>query len=153
MYKERRAGVVLCCVAAMVMNAAWAADPAPAGASAATADSSAELRRLKTQLDEQRKQIEQLLATVEAQGKLLEKIGATVAAAEHNTPRNPSLLASATPMVAPPSATPSPAASPARQGREATNPNKNSAVADSPTGLHSCTNAGTPRHHRLHHSA
>src|ERR1035441_3061838 len=30
------------------------------------ADSSAELRRLKTQLDEQRKQIEQLLATVEA---------------------------------------------------------------------------------------
>jgi hypothetical protein len=91
----------------MMMNVAWAADPAPA--SAANADSPAELRRLKTQLDEQRKQIEQLLATVEAQGKLLDKIGATTAAAEHNTPRNPSLMASTTPMLAPPSATPAPA--------------------------------------------
>ena len=109
MYRARRTGVVLSCVAAVMMNAAWAADPAPAAASAATADSAAELRRLKTQLDEQRKQIEQLLATVEAQGRLLEKIGATVAAAEHNTPRNPSLLASTTPMLPPPSPTPAPA--------------------------------------------
>jgi hypothetical protein len=92
----------------MMMNLAWAADPAPAPASAPNADSSAELRRLKTQLDEQRKQIEQLLATVEAQGKLLERIDAT-AATEHNTPRNPSLLASTTPMLAPPSATAAPA--------------------------------------------
>ena len=112
MYRARRAGVVLSCVAAMIMNVAWAADPAPAPASAATADSSAELRRLKTQLDEQRKQIEQLLATVEAQGKLLEKIGATIAATEHNTPRNPSLLASTAPMLAPPAPTPAPAAPP-----------------------------------------
>jgi hypothetical protein len=95
----------------MIMNLAWAADPAPAPASATTADSSAELRRLKTQLDEQRKQIEQLLATVEAQGKLLEKIGATADATEHNTPRNPALIASTTPMVAPPA--PAAAASPA----------------------------------------
>src|ERR1035441_5061306 len=113
MYRVRRAGVVLCCIAAIMMNVAWAADPAPAAASAATADSSAELRRLKTQLDEQRKQIEQLLATVEAQGKLLEKIGATVAAAEHNTAGNPRLLASTTPMLAPPSPTPAPTTSPA----------------------------------------
>jgi hypothetical protein len=113
MYRARRAGVVLSCIAAMMMNVAWAADPAPAPASAAGADSSAELRRLKTQLDEQRKQIEQLLATVEAQGKLLDRIGATVAASEHNTPRNPSLMASATPMLAPPSPTPAPATSPA----------------------------------------
>src|ERR1035438_9956385 len=119
MYRARRAGVVLSCVAAMVMNAAWAADPVPAPASAATADSSAELRRLKTQLDEQRKQIEQLLATVEAQGKLLEKIGATVAATEHNTPRNPGLLASTTPMFAPPAPTPAPAASPAYPPQQA----------------------------------
>src|ERR1017187_5023004 len=111
MYRARRAGVVLSCVAAMMMNVAWAGDPAPAPAPGA--DSSAELRRLKSQLDEQRKQIEQLLATVEAQGKLLEKIGATIAATEHNTPRNPGLLASTTPMFAPPAPTPAPAASPA----------------------------------------
>jgi hypothetical protein len=94
-----------------MMNAAWAADPAPVPAGAASADSSAELRRLKTQLDEQRKQIEQLLATVEAQGKLLEKIGAAADAAQHNTPRNPGLMASTAPMLAP--ASPAPATSPA----------------------------------------
>src|ERR1035441_3175949 len=116
MYRVRRAGVVLCCIAAIMLNVAWAADPAPAAARAVTADSSAELRRLKTQLEEQRKQIEQLLATVEAQGKLLEKIGATVAAAEHNTPRNPSLLASTTPMLAPPAPTPAPAFPPPQEG-------------------------------------
>ena len=106
MHNARKAGVVLCCVAAVMMNAGWAADPAPAPASGASADSSAELRRLKTQLDEQRKQIEQLLATVEAQGKLLQKIGANAEATEHNTPRNPALIASTAPMLAPPSATP-----------------------------------------------
>ena len=106
MRRARKAGVVLCCVAAVMMNAGWAADPAPAPASAPGAESSAELRRLKTQLDEQRKQIEQLLATVEAQGKLLQKIGATADATDHNTPRNPSLIASTAPMLAPPSATP-----------------------------------------------
>lgn len=113
MYRARRAGFVLSCVAVVMMNAAWAADPAPAPASAPSAGSSAELRRLKIQLDEQRKQIEQLLATLEAQSKLLEKIGATADATEHNTPRNPGLIASTAPMLAPASPTPVPATSPA----------------------------------------
>ena len=112
MYRARRAGFVLSCVAVVMMNAAWAADPAPAPASAPSADSSAELRRLKTQLDEQRKQIEQLLATLEVQSKLLEKIAAADATG-HNTPRNPGLIASTAPMLAPPSPTLAPTTSPA----------------------------------------
>jgi hypothetical protein len=119
MYRARRAGFVLSCVAVVMMNAAWAADPAPAPASAPSAGSSAELRRLKIQLDEQRKQIEQLLATLEAQSKLLEKIGATADATEHNTPRSPGLIASTAPMLAPASPTPVPATSPAYNSPQA----------------------------------
>jgi hypothetical protein len=108
MYRARRAGFVLSCLAVAMMSTAWAADPPPANSG--TADSAAELRRLKTQLDEQQKQIEQLRATLEAQSKLLEKIGASAAVSEHVTPRNLGQIASTTPMLPPASpAAPAPA--------------------------------------------
>jgi hypothetical protein len=91
-----------------MMSAAWAADPA--AASAASADSAAELRRLKTQLDEQQKQIEQLRAALEAQRNVLEKMIATADTAQHVTPRNLGQIASTTPLVPP--APPTPATSP-----------------------------------------
>jgi hypothetical protein len=99
------------------MNVAGAADSAPAPANAASTDSSAELGRLKAQLDEQQKQIEQLRAALEAQGKLLVKISANADATEHVTPRNLGQIASTTPMLPPvhladATATPAPAAGP-----------------------------------------
>jgi hypothetical protein len=127
MYRARKAGFVLSCIAVTMMNAAWADDPVPAPATAAGADSSAELRRLKTQLDQQQKQIEQLRAALEAQSKMLDKIGATektgapAAAAEHVTPRNLGQVASTTPMLppAPPTPAPSPMYTPPLPAQDA----------------------------------
>jgi hypothetical protein len=120
MYRARKVGFVLSCVAVTMMNAAWASDdPVPAPADATGANSSAEMRRLKTQLDEQQKQIAQLRAALEAQSKLLEKIAATAAQTEqpaqvgqHVTPRNLGQVASTTPILPPAPPTPAPAPSP-----------------------------------------
>ena len=116
MNRVGRAGLMVSyvAVAAMSMHPAWGADPPPAPpADAATTDSSAELRRLKDQLDEQRKQIEQLRSMLEAQSKMIEKMGTppTFEAGQHVTPRNLGQVASTTPMLppAPPAAAPSPA--------------------------------------------
>jgi hypothetical protein len=79
------------------MNTGFAADGPPAAAPAAGTDSAAEFLRLKTQLDEQQKQIEQLRAALEA----LSKPDATAAAAQHVTPRNLGQIASTTPMLPP----------------------------------------------------
>src|SRR5476649_2578190 len=65
------------CMLAAFLSMAWAADPkhAPDGAG------SAEMQRLKAQLDEQQKQIEELRAALAAQMKMLEKVTATANAA------------------------------------------------------------------------
>src|SRR5450432_3973239 len=112
MYRARRAGFVLSCVAVAMMNAAWAEDPAPAPGNGAGADSSAELRRLKTQLDEQQKQIEQLRVALAAQSKLLETMSGTAGAQQHVTPRNLGQIASTTPMLPPAPPVPAAATSP-----------------------------------------
>jgi hypothetical protein len=96
---------------AFFLSTAWAADSkhGPDGAA-----SSAEVRHLKTQLDEQQKQIEELRAALSAQMKMLEKVTATANAAAdappHTPPPNQGLMASTAPMVAP--APPAPAPSP-----------------------------------------
>jgi uncharacterized coiled-coil protein SlyX len=95
------------CMLAAFLSTAWAADPQHAPDGAAT---SAEIQRLKTQLDQQQKQIEELRAALAAQMKMLEKITATADAPMHTPPPNQGLMASTAPMVAP--APPAPAPSP-----------------------------------------
>jgi hypothetical protein len=93
-------------MAAVLLVPAWAADPATSPAAATPAD----IAKLKAQLDQQQKQIEQLLAALAAQRKMLEQAGmATPAAdqvAQHATPPD-RLIASTTPMALP-AATPAP---------------------------------------------
>jgi len=116
MNRAGRAGLLLSyvAVAAMSLNPAWGADPPPIPpADAAATDSGAELRRLKSQLDDQRKQIDQLRSMLEAQSQMLEKIGKSPTfevSGEHVTPRNLGQIASTTPMLPP--APPAPPASP-----------------------------------------
>ena len=95
MCRARSAALVLSCVAVAMINPAWADSPAPAPAKAAGVDSSAEWNRLKTQLDEERKEIEQLRAALEVQSKLLEKMGANADVTQHDTSRNLGQTASA----------------------------------------------------------
>jgi hypothetical protein len=126
MSKARRARAVLCCVAVFLANTAFAADPPPPPADAATsADSSAELRRLKAQLEEQQKQIEVLKNALEAQKKMLEKVVATTTPASQPAAtapaQNRNLMASSVPMLPPstapsaPSPSPFPSAAPPQQ--------------------------------------
>ena len=86
------------CMLAAFLSTAWAADPQHAPDGAAT---SAEIQRLKTQLDQQQKQIEELRAALAAQMKMLEKMTATADAPMHTPPPNQGLMASTAPMVAP----------------------------------------------------
>jgi hypothetical protein len=87
-------------------NLAFAADP-PAPSGTASTDSAAELRRLKAQLDDQQKLIEQLRLALEAQRAILEKMNGASAEATGEattaTPKSP-LVASTRPMVVPPAA-------------------------------------------------
>jgi hypothetical protein len=111
-------------MAAVLLVPAWAADPATSSASPAPAAAAtpADIAKLKAQLDQQQKQIEQLMAALAAQRKMLEQAGMATPAADqverHITPPD-RLIASTTPMAlpaAPPAPPPSPApsASPAQ---------------------------------------
>ena len=98
-------------MAAVLLVPAWAADPAASPASPAPAATTpADIAKLKAQLDQQQKQIEQLIAALAAQRTMLEQAGMATPAADqvpqHITPAD-RLIASTTPMALPP-ATPAP---------------------------------------------
>ena len=102
-------------MAAVLLVPAWAADPAASPASPAPAATTpADIAKLKAQLDQQQKQIEQLIAALAAQRTMLEQAGMATPAADqvpqHITPAD-RLIASTTPMALPPTTpAPSPAA-------------------------------------------
>jgi hypothetical protein len=99
--------VAVLCMTAGLWSTCWAADP-PASSQPA------ELAKLKAQLEEQQKMIDQLRAAIEEQKKMLERAGigsATQAATPQHTTPAAGLVASTTPMVPPVSA--APAAAPA----------------------------------------
>jgi len=125
-------------MAAVLLVPAWAADPAtvPANATPAAA-TPADIAKLKAQLDQQQKQIEQLMAALAAQRQMLEQAGLATPAADqvqqHITPPD-RLIASTTPMVlppVPPAPSPDPWASPAQAQAQAAAP----AEASSPLQL------------------
>jgi hypothetical protein len=99
MIRLRIKTVVLSSVVVALLNPAWAADPPASPASSASAPTAIDIAKLKAQLDEQQKQIEQLRAALEMQRKMLDQVGVT------STPerKNQSLgeTASAVPMILP----------------------------------------------------
>jgi len=119
------------CIAAVLLSSGWAADPAtPPASPSAAAPTAADIAKLKAQLDLQQKEIEQLLAALAAERKMLEQAGLAAPAAtaapgvtsinvqaqiEHATPPD-RLMASTAPMLAPPAsataASPTPKFSP-----------------------------------------
>jgi hypothetical protein len=103
------------CMAAVLLPLGWAADLAtPPASPAAAAATPADIAKLKAQLDQQQKQIEQLMAALAAQRKMLEQAGMATASQvpQHVTPAD-RLMASTTPMLAPPAtSTGNPAPSP-----------------------------------------
>ena len=99
--------VVCSCIAVVLLVPAWAADPAtPSASPAPAATTPADIVKLKAQLDRQQKEIEQLLAALAAQRKMLEQAGMASPAADrdqapqHATPAD-RLIASTTPMALP----------------------------------------------------
>jgi hypothetical protein len=125
-------------MAAVLLIPAWAVDPAaPPASPAPAATTPADIAKLKAQLDQQQKEIEQLLAALAAQRKMLEQAGVASPAADqvpqHATPPD-RLIASTTPMALPPAAPapiPAPMASPAAAQSQAAAP----AEASSPLQL------------------
>jgi len=100
-------------MAAVLLVPAWAAEPAtPPASPAPAAATPADIAKLKAQLDQQQKQIEQLMAALAAQRTMLEQAGMATPAADqvqqHITPAD-RLIASTTPMALPPAA-PAPSA-------------------------------------------
>jgi hypothetical protein len=130
--------LVCSCMAAVLLVPAWAADPAtPPASPAPAATAPADIAKLKAQLDQQQKEIEQLLAALAAQRKMLEQAGMATPApdpvVQHTTPAD-RLIASTTPMALPPAAPapiPAPMASPAAAQAQAAAP----AEASSPLQL------------------
>ena len=123
-------------MAAVLLVPAWAADPAtsPASPAPAAAATPADIAKLKAQLDQQQKQIEQLMAALAAQRKMLEQAGMATPVADqveqHITPPD-RLIASTTPMALPvatpaPQPIPSPSASPAQAQAAAAAPSQES---------------------------
>jgi hypothetical protein len=103
-------------MAAVLLVPAWAADPATSPASPAPAATTpADIAKLKAQLDQQQKQIEQLLAALAAQRTMLDQAGMATPAADpvqqHITPAD-RLIASTTPMALPPLPAPAPIPAP-----------------------------------------
>jgi hypothetical protein len=99
-------------MAAVLLIPAWAADPATSPASPAPAAATpADIAILKAQLDQQQKQIEQLMAALAAQRKMLEQAGMATPVADqveqHATPPD-RLIASTTPMALPVATPPPP---------------------------------------------
>ncbi len=100
----RRKGLLLC-IAIGLAGVVCAADDPPSTAPAASLD----VAKLKAQLDEQQKIIDQLRAAIEEQRKMLEQAGLAKPSqptpVQHSTPPS-ALIASTTPMIVPSSATP-----------------------------------------------
>ena len=102
-------------MAAVLLIPAWAADPAaPSAGPTPAATTPADIAKLKAQLDQQQKEIEQLMAALAAQRKMLDQAGIATPAADqvpqHATPAD-RLIASTSPMALPPAApAPMPAA-------------------------------------------
>ncbi len=102
MYRRIANILTISFLGAGLLNMSWAADPAsPSAASAAGSPSAADLVKLKAQLDDQQKIIEQLRFALEQQRKMLEQAG--IAAAKAQPVSEKPLVASTGPMV-PPSA-------------------------------------------------
>jgi len=103
-------------MAAVLLVPGWAADPATSPASPAPAAATpADIAKLKAQLDQQQKQIEQLMAALAAQRKMLEQAGMATPVADqveqHATPPD-RLIASTTPMALPVATPPPPSPAP-----------------------------------------
>ena len=118
--------------AAVLLVPAWAADPAaPSATPAPAATTPADIANLKAQLDRQQKEIEQLLAALAAQRKMLDQAGMATPAADrvpqHITPAD-RLIASTSPMALPPAA---PAPVPAAMASPAQAPAAAAAPAES----------------------
>jgi hypothetical protein len=102
MIRSRIKTVALSCVAVTLLHSAWAADPPASAASPAAAPTTVDIARLKAQLDEQQKQIEQLRAALETQRKMLDQAGVTSApAAPERKSQSLGETASAVPMILP----------------------------------------------------
>ncbi|HTS63002.1 MAG TPA: hypothetical protein VMH28_13325 [Candidatus Acidoferrales bacterium] len=101
MFESTRKFAAVLCMTAGLGSTGWAADPP------AAAVQPADLARLKAQLDEQQKLIDQLRAAIEEQKKMLEQAGigaSTQAATPKRTTPAAGLVASTTPMLPPVSA-------------------------------------------------
>jgi hypothetical protein len=103
-------------MAAVLLVPGWAADPATSPASPAPAAATpADIAKLKAQLDQEQKQIEQLMAALAAQRKMLEQAGMATPVADqveqHATPPD-RLIASTTPMALPVATPPPPSPAP-----------------------------------------
>jgi len=114
--RSRTKTLVCLSMAAVLLVPAWAADPATSPASPAPAATTpADIAKLKAQLDQQQKQIEQLLAALAAQRTMLDQAGMATPAADpvqqHITPAD-RLIASTTPMALPPLPAPAPIPAP-----------------------------------------
>ena len=109
----------LLCAAIALLNSAWAADPA----------APIDLAKLRSQIEEQQKQIEQLRAALEAEKVLLEQAELASAPARRNGSVGES--ASAVPMIMPPAPHIAPPATPARSA----SPQAAAAPASSPLQL------------------
>ncbi|MBZ5725894.1 MAG: hypothetical protein LAP87_12960 [Acidobacteriia bacterium] len=77
MNRSRTAALALCSMAVAFLGTGRAADPPANPNGAATTNASPELAKLKAQLDEQQKLIEQLRTALEAQQKILEQVTAS----------------------------------------------------------------------------
>jgi uncharacterized coiled-coil protein SlyX len=107
MKRSRRAAFVLSLVAITFLGTSRAADD-PADKTTSTAGSAAELAKLRVQLEEQQKQIEQLSAMLTAQKKMLDQVSATSQAAPSHMLPNLGEVASTTPVLPPAPPAPAP---------------------------------------------
>jgi hypothetical protein len=103
MMRSRIKTLLLPCAAVMLLHSAWAADPPAPPADPAGPPTAVDIAKLKAQLDEQQKLIEQLRAALATQQKMLEQI--VVASTTHAAPERKSQslgeTASAVPMILP----------------------------------------------------
>jgi hypothetical protein len=96
-------------MAAVLLPGGWAADPATPPASVPPGTTTpADIAKLRAQLDQQQKEIEQLITALAEQRKLLDQAGiggepAAASAVQHTTSPD-RLMASTTPMLPPPAA-------------------------------------------------
>lgn len=119
MMKPAFRNTLLLCVAIALLNSAWAADPA----------APIDLAKLRSQIEEQQKQIEQLRTALEAEKVLLEQ--AELASAPPRRNGSVGESASAVPMIMPPAPRITPPATPARTA----SPQAPGAPASSPLQL------------------